>query len=508
MIKYLKEIWSDYVKLYKSLSFLQKYFLLLLLALLAYLPLMRGYVNTHDEMWTLLMARKPFDEMMKIVIADDGNPPLYYIYERFWDYFDNDKLNVFWSRFGNFFILFLTSLLGLFPIRRLFGDRVSLLFCALVFIMPPSFYLVTDIRGYRLSGLLVAGAFVYALCICYNNKRGDWFWLALCSLLGMYNHYLCGIWNILIWGGLFLYLLRQKRYKDIGKMFLWGAFVSLAYLPWLLVFINQYGSMKANWYPKLGYAELAAFAFFFMFRETSAFYVVMSAFLWSLMLEFTLENRAERKRVYAVAWFIIICLLFYFISYFISSLLRPMLIGRYLYPFLVMFYLCASIVLVYYKKYRKFFAVMLLPTVILSYSLNYEEMQDKTYMSMSEYVKQNVPENSLLIFNHSREHLAVRFYLPEYDYAYAPSNITLILSQDEVQNMHNKLKKYDEYDGIYYFRSTEARANTIVNEEFLDLCTYSYKPHRQFGGCLGKTTAEQAEKIMFYSAPVLKASYH
>ncbi|MBR3501438.1 MAG: hypothetical protein IKO06_00865 [Alphaproteobacteria bacterium] len=173
-----------------------------------------------------------------------------------------------------------------------------------------------------------------------------------------------------------------------------------------------------------------------------------------------------------------------------------------------MFYLCASIVLVYYTKYRKFFAVMLLPTIILSYSVNYAEIKDESFMRMSEYVRQNAPRNSLLIFNHSWEHLAVRFYLPEYDYAYAPSNITLILSQDEVQNMHNKLKKYDEYDGIYYFRSTEARANTVVNEEFLDLCTYSYKPHRQFGGCLGKATAEQAEKIMFYSAPVLKASYH
>ena len=501
MIKYLKEIWSDYVKLYKSLSFLQKYFLLLLLALLAYLPLMRGYVNTHDEMWTLLMARKPFDEMMKIVIADDGNPPLYYIYERFWDYFDNDKLNVFWSRFGNFFILFLTSLLGLFPIRRLFGDRVSLLFCALVFIMPPSFFLVTDIRGYCLSGLLVAGAFVYALCICYNNKRGDWFWLALCSLLGMYNHYLCGIWNILIWGGLFLYLLRQKRYKDIGKMFLWGAFVSLAYLPWLLVFINQYGSMKANWYVKKGYVLQACWGFLFDFKYNTGFLLtLLAAFLWTLLFEFVSGNNAKKTHKQTVIAFLWLCLFFYAFTFLISYTLRPMLAKRYILTFVPMFYMCSAIVVCYFTKYAKIFLFLLTLATTSFYADNYEEVQDRSLFDLRDYVE----KDSLIIGNTSIGVLLNKFYLPEYDYIHALTGPELVLMQDRVKADRERIKDLTKYKNIYYIHY-EGRYDPL----HINGCKgYSFHPIRDFEGCIEKISVEEAEKVLKWSKGIMKLSYH
>lgn len=504
MVMGIKQIFIDFFAAISSLSYWKKYFLLIAVSFACYFPLFSGYVLTHDEQWTLLMVGKPLKEMIHIIASDDGSPPLYYLYQRLWYVLDAGSYNVFWVRVANFAVLIMTTLLGVFPIRRLYGDRISLLFCLLVFIMPSSQYLVTDIRGYALSGMLILGVMVYALSIVNRKNNSDWFWLFLFTELGIYNHYYCGLWDILIWFCLFVILVKQQEYKSIGKMLLCGILVSLFYFPWLVIFVEQYADMKAAWYPKLIDVENAGWAFFFCFQDIHTFYVILACYLWTLILEFWVEKRVKMTEKTTVRMFLSVCFLFYVISVLISIFMRPVLVGRYIYMFAPMFFLCSAIALLYFRKYLKLLPLVMLPAFICSYQTKYDEMQNKAWENLREYAAKNISANSLIIVNYTWEHIATRFYLPEYKYAYAPIEKTLVLLQDEVKENQKNLKNLNEYDEIYYYRTTYKKGAHQPDVS----CQFIVAPSRQAIGCLSKITPDVAEKILQRGTVMLEESYH
>ena len=248
MIQYFKQFWNDGMQQLLSLSFKQKAFLIFCLGLILYLPLMDNFNATHDEKYTLLVFQYSWIDMIKTLMAEDGHPPLSYIFIRLFASINNEY-QIALARFSSVLVLMCTALLGVFPLRRLLGDKVALLYMLFVFTFPASFHLGINIRMYPLAVLCTTGAFLYALTIVHKYRRSDWFWLSFFSIAGLYTHYYCGMILAVIWIALLLDLIKTKQFSKIKWLFLNGTIVAFCFLPWILVFINQYNNMKTDWYP-------------------------------------------------------------------------------------------------------------------------------------------------------------------------------------------------------------------------------------------------------------------
>lgn len=489
------DILSDIKKAFLKLSFQNKYCLILLTAMVCYLPLMQGYVNSHDEIWTILVTQLPFKEMMNTIITDDGNPPLFYLYERLWN-IDGEQLNVFWARCANLSILFLTSLLGLFPIRRLFGDTVALLFCVLIFAMPPTFVLSTNIRGYALSGFLLCGVFVYSLCLAYNKKTSDWFWLILFSALCPYNHYLCGLWELLIWTALAAAMIIKKNWTDIAKLFGCGVAVCLLYAPWLIVFIRQYGSMKNFWYPSMYYVEKTSLGFLLNFESYSFWALAAGAFCWSLIFQTASDRKRKALDSVAIWHFLFVNLSFYFITMMICIFARPMMTNRYLLPFLPMFYLSTALALKHFSKFAKILLLFLLPAIFVAYNNARDLSGDKTFGNLREYVTANAGAKSLIVTDDSTGHLIAEYYLSEYDNILALKKPEIILFQQKTIKDMAKSTNLEQYDSIFSISG-------IIQD-----CDKTFKPVLQNGICIKKLSAQNAREMIEKSQKIIEYSYH
>lgn len=196
-----------------------------------------------DEAYSIMVAKRPLQELIALV-ALDTHPPLYYILLKGW-------ASIFgWSEMAlrSLSVIFFgasLTVLGLF-IRKFFNSRVALYVVGVAALSPLLIRYGFEIRMYSLASFVGIAA-TYTLAKAWyetseKKKTGYWVLYAVLVALGMYSlYYLALLWiSHVVW----LITMWAKDKKKQGTfleqpwIYAYGGSV-LLFIPWLFAFVKQ-----------------------------------------------------------------------------------------------------------------------------------------------------------------------------------------------------------------------------------------------------------------------------
>lgn len=447
------------VKPFLRLSFYKKCFLLILTGLALYVPYLNGFNSIHDEQYTLVLSRYDVISMIKIIATEDGHPPLHYLYAKLWiSLFGSPENSILALRVSALFCFLMTALLGVFPLRRLLGEKTAITWICLIFLMPSAYMLAMNMRMYPLALFLTTGVFIYGMLAVYKNQKYDWFLFSLFTLLSLYTHYYCAILCTVIWLIVFIDLLRLKKYEQLVPFFISGTIVALLFIPWVLALYWQYQSSGKIWWADFRHVKKALMDGVFMVYDDIAekyYYqnLCLGIFCWVLVILFLFGAQKNEKEHIIGKRAIIAYLGVLLIAFLISIILFPILIDRYLVIVAGLFYICVAVSFLYYQRLQWLFVCLLMLSFVYGYSENYLSVQAEGYRELQTYLQTEMPKKSLVLYHHSRGHLMMSFYGKNTDIYFAPVDIAIVLLQDEVRKEERYLANLENYDNIYYLFS-------------------------------------------------------
>ncbi len=478
------------IKWFNGLSFIQKSCLLILVAVLCYLGLLNNYNAWHDEQYTLTVFSYSWSDMIRVLAREDGHPPFHYILLRAWmSPFGYYALA--WGRCFNILCIVLTACLGIFPVRRLYGEKVALWFIGLVLFFPVTVYLICDLRMYGLAFLLMTAVWVYALCILRFNLPSDWIKFILFSFMAVWTHYYCGMGLCIVYAILGYRLLYQFRWRDLMKLFGCGVMLCVVFSPWIMNFLGQYHYMKGKWF--VDYQKvLEGFNVFVLpyIPNPLGLIVPVNAFIlvsiWFGIIQFFADRKKEFKT--DILSSILIYLLVFVLAFSISVLIRPMLFIRYFIILNGFLFLSFAISVCQIKFMKKVFILFLILGFGASYDLTYQRIHSDFIKEFSQMVRKDISvEDSLIICEESFAQMIWKYYLPEYEILVTNSFGNIVLHQDEFYDRREeKINSIKDKKRIYlmtpdYFRCQYPFINRIdFDKKF----------------CLIPMTSEEAEQYV------------
>jgi mannosyltransferase len=219
----------------------------------------------YDEAYSAVMASyRPWQIPAQVLV--DNHPPLYYM-----------LLSLVRMALGNsewalrsLSVLGAVGLvtLGAGPVRRIFGNRQAWLYAVVVLFTPAVLIYAHEARMYTLAILAVTAGVLYAYLAVMENRRGDWILFGLATLSAAYLHYYGLIAAVFLHAIVFGWLVLKRR-SQLKTHLIVATVVSVAYLPWLVVFIGQaLRNQKATWLTSLSWEAIqVAFIQPFAYKE-------------------------------------------------------------------------------------------------------------------------------------------------------------------------------------------------------------------------------------------------
>lgn len=421
----------------------------------------------YDDVYSVFMAKATYADIVDTT-ASDVHPPLYY-----WG------LKAFSTVFGDsLFTLRLFSalgvisvlLLGCFPIRHLFGDKVAILFILLIIIFPVTQYLATDIRMYSWTMFFVLACALSAYRIFEKGRPCYWvlfFVTGLCAAY-LHNYGLLSIFGIYIL--LLFFLIRAK--KRWICLIICGLLFFVAYLPWLIRLFTQIGAVSADyWIKPLGLNDLFLHIYYFYspkevwlpFTHFSkgqmmTGLIILMIIQLALTVKVLSSGALKKDRVLRLAMLSFIAFLIpIVIGVVISVTFLPILVTRYMTCSFGLFVLSLAFVLARAAEYAKFRQLSYLFLIFLFidggvrfYSgMNYYNQTESAYRRIRDFVKAGGSRNTIFVVNDFSYHAMPRLQL------IAPDNKCVVLVTD------------GKREDFRPFRFEEMKAESLVKEEFV-----------------------------------------
>jgi uncharacterized membrane protein len=327
----------------------------------------------RDEAFTFLLSKKSIIEIIHLT-AKDFNPPLYYIIIHFWmKIFGSSEIALrsfslicYWATIYVIY-LFLTEIIKV-------KNILILILCLIIAITNPLLvYYAFEARMYTLFAFLSTLS-IYSLI---TSKKKLFF---ISNLLNFYTHYF-SFFIFLIEVIYIFYLERNKNTKFKKNFyFLWPL---LFYLPWIIfLFFNNSGSTNF-WIKKLELNEIWQVPFFiytgyekdFNFYDQKIKYFNQYFLVIFLITIFFWKKIKKEKKIFLIfLWGII----FPFLIFIFSYLIKPIFLPRYLIIFNIGFLLFLFFI---FSKLPKIIAFVLM-LLLLYLNINYNTFQIKERKKM------------------------------------------------------------------------------------------------------------------------------
>lgn len=442
----------------KKTKFIYVLLLALAVGLFSYLCF-KDIAIPYDDAYSAFMIKSSYEDIVRIT-AIDVHPPLYYWGLKAFSSIFGDS--VFILRLFSMLGVFATMLLGCFPIRKLFGDKVAISFIILLLIFPVTQYLATDIRMYSWTMFFVLVCAVCAYKVYNESSILNWLLFFITSICAAYLHNY-GLLSVL---GIYLFLLFFLVYakKKWYHLIICGLLFSAAYTPWLLQLVWQLNDVANDyWIKPLTLNDLFLHIYYFyspkeVWRpfidftkvQMMIWLIVIMAIQLILTLRVIYAGVKEKDKV--VSLMVISFLLFLFpvlAGAFISLTYVPILVTRYMTCSFGLFILSLSFVLakVYefpiYRKLSYIFIAMLLVTAGMRvYSgLRYYEETNILYEEVNRFVYSDGKKQKLVSSDFSF-HVMPRLQLA------MPDNGYYILKQGHYDNFRPFV--FNEIDSISF----------------------------------------------------------
>ncbi|SHG22156.1 glycosyltransferase family 39 protein [Dysgonomonas macrotermitis] len=290
----------------------------------------------YDEAYSIALIKYSFSDIW-LITASDVHPPLYYY-----------MLKIFSGIFGGSIFdlrifsglgIIATLLIGIFPLKRLFGERTALMFMILVLIMPVTQYLATEIRMYSWALFFVLGCSVFAYRVYLKKVFTNYIFMALFAIAAAYTHYYALVSVGFIYILLVIALLRKGR--NVVRLILFSLIVLLAYSPWIPAFISQIQSVQHHFWIKIPTAKefLLFLYYFFSPKEPSHPYTIFTLPVMSVALSIMFVlifagsiyvwRLPRDKRLSAGDGFVLVYVATLLITFLITYLVKPISTPRY-----------------------------------------------------------------------------------------------------------------------------------------------------------------------------------
>ncbi len=381
----------------------------------------------YDDVYSLFMARSSYSDILSIT-ASDVHPPLYY-----WG------LKIFTSIFGHSVFIarefstlgvIATLLLGCFPIRKLFGNKVAIFFILLVIIFPVSQYLANEVRMYSWTMFFVTACALLAYKAYYDNKKEYWIMFLITAICAAYMHNygllsISGIFFIL----LFIAIKHKKHWKPVLII---GFIFSLVYLPWLIQLINQIGSVSQDyWIKDLTINDIYLHLYYFyspkeiwlpftLFSKTQMMIGLIPIMAIQLYITITVLLRAYREKGKYLNN-ILLAFLAFFIPVFIGGLVSvtymPVLVTRYMTCSFGLFALGSAFVFAKawdrYKWIVSIFMIMLFADACIRFYSGLQFQQENKIVNdrIRDFATDDNSQNTTFIVNDFSYHVMPRLQI-------------------------------------------------------------------------------------------------
>ncbi|MBN1411777.1 MAG: glycosyltransferase family 39 protein [Spirochaetales bacterium] len=294
----------------------------------------------YDESYSAAIINHTFADIITIT-GSDSHPPLYYLALKLFSYISGTSLAG--LRLFSALGAFCAALLGIGPVRRIFGNKTAFLFTLLFFLFPVNLIFAQEMRMYSWACFFVTGAGLYAWLAINEGKPADWIKFSVLSLGAAYTHYFSLLAVIVINISMIVWIFLKKR-KALKPYLIAAGSVFACYVPWLYFLAGQFVRLSADfWIPPVNgglLLNILLYPFSYKFGmpfEIMSFIAICAAIFFIVNGIRKTEPEDMPKTVMAI-----FCLIVYtgtILAGIIGSMIvRPMLIERYTVP-LMGFYL-------------------------------------------------------------------------------------------------------------------------------------------------------------------------
>ena len=371
-----------------------------------------------DEIFTLAIIKLSFSDIITVT-ANDVHPPLYYFMVKIYCFIFGDTIPV--IRFFSLIPILIIVVLSTSILRKIFDNKITVIFILLTIFMPVMLYIVSDIRMYSWCMLWVFLASFYAYKLFYNINSLNVILYALFTNAAAYTHNY-GLLSVFFLYSVLLLFVFFKRRKKFFTFIAIGILIALLYLPWFIQLLNQMIAVKRGyWIPPIELSQIIEYIyspFDFNYPELNvpqwiitfkpfALIVITSLCLIILIKAQFNEDKIKIRlaNLFLFLYFLPGCL-----GILYSFLIKPIFISRYLICGFTFFLLSYAIYLSKLKMKNKFdkliiilFSVSLISISAVNFYLNREwaKERDSIQVRYTDYIKANSDDNIAFLYTES-----------------------------------------------------------------------------------------------------------
>jgi len=223
---------------------------------LVFPPLSVDYIN-YDSSYQYALTQHTMGELFSL-LPEDYSPPFYAV-----------TLKLFTMVFGNTLYVMrgfnLIALVGmlylvLFPVKRIFGCRASVLCAILVLISGLNLSLLPETRPTFFSVYFFMAVGVYSYSALFEGRRSSYVLLTVYSVISMYTHNIAMLGTIGIYITMLAFALVIKDKRCFKNTFICGVISAVLYIPWLFVVLYQFGNVQEDFWTNTIPSPVALFS--------------------------------------------------------------------------------------------------------------------------------------------------------------------------------------------------------------------------------------------------------
>lgn len=375
----------------------------------------------YDELYSASLVSNKFWDMLRITAVDDHSP-FYYT-----------GLKIFYTLLGEqivalklYSLIFMMGylLLGMFPIKRLFGLKVSVYFMFFSITMPIMAVQSTNVRMYAIALFFMTLTGITAYDIFLEPSRKKWLIFCFASVCSVYCHTFAMFQTLFIYILFFGALVATKQYQKLKGFFASGIVVSILYSPWLVVTFHQMrlrlqinsgasaDASRPTMYTFIDYCKE-----WFSALETPIPIVMFLGMGMAIFLGYYAVDSMRQNRNYAPGLGVLAVGLTSLTGILISIYINPCFLGRYAFPgfgSVALFY-AVGMANIKPKQIKAAVTTIVLVCFLLQYRSELSLEYDSGLQTYEEFFENNVGEEDVMIS--SQGHTAMlTVYHPDRQY--------------------------------------------------------------------------------------------
>lgn len=363
-----------------------------------------------DEAFSLRWSMWPFPDFFRRITLDVC--PLYLILLRIVLTVTNNSLLA--AKLFSVLGVFLLFLIGVYFVRKEFGYKAMVFYCLFILFTPMTLKKAVEVRMYTLAflGVTCSSVQMYHLLKKSANRK-NWILFTVSSLAAAYTHYFSVLSLIVLYAGLLIFYLFTRNWKQVIAWLICSACTAIGYLPWVPVVIRQSNSETTSWIT-MSTSRLGVMRDVFQTHIPKLENVYILMLIVLLIVGFILFCKLKTVELYwslvcmSTVWVVLIFGLIW------QSLMRPILVDRYL-----MIPLCISIMgMSYIWKYISKYA-LLLPCILFlitgmgTYPKVFEEEYNPITKETLAFAQAHIQDADIILHDADSLSSVVPYFFPE-----------------------------------------------------------------------------------------------